>query len=455
MNPRSLAYSDSSRSTIVQALCSDLLDRDVNLNISEADEMLRFFLFSQANTFDQAVALYLDSGRRIWSTLRQIISWRFGSLDWGGRILDFASGYGRVTRHIVNDVPKERVWISDIYAEGVAFQQRELGVQGILSTTDPADFQCDLTFDCILVSSLFTHLPRSSFEAWLGRLGSLLTPKGLLLFSVHDISLRPPGGAQASPEGIAFQEQSESSSLQTKDYGTSWVTEEFVRRAAQSAVGPYPVLRFPRGLANYQDLFVLVKGDLDSPPSDLRIEREADGFLEHCSRVGKRQLHLSGWLADRVAGKPPQEVRIWIDDVLVASCRDLQPRPSASEAFASDPTDVVGWQITVEIPAASEPESAHLRIRALSIAGEELALCSGSVVRACLRTAQLDAVMLQGELTRREAAYREELARQSRMYESRLDELTRRLHAVYASRFWKARNLWFGFKRAVGLTDET
>ncbi len=263
MDPRSLAYSNSSHSTIVQALCRDLLDHDVNLNISEADEMLRFFLFSQANTFDQAVALYLDSGRRIWSTLRQIIAWRFGSLEWGGRVLDFASGYGRVTRHIIHDIPKDRVWASDIYAEGVAFQQRELGVQGIVSTTDPADFQCDVAFDCILVSSLFTHLPRASFMAWLGRLASLLTPKGLLLFSVHDISLRPE--EPAPPEGIVFQEQSESSSLDTKDYGTSWVTEAFVRAAAQEAVGPDPLLRLPRGLANYQDLYVLVKGEARFP----------------------------------------------------------------------------------------------------------------------------------------------------------------------------------------------
>ncbi len=196
------------------------------------------------------------------------------------------------------------------------------------------------------------------------------------------------------------------------------------------------------------------KERLDSPPSDLEIEREADGFLEHCSWVEKRRLHLSGWLADRVLGKPPQEVRIRIDDVLVASCRDLQPRPSASEAFAGDPTEVVGWEITVDLPVTSKPESARLCVRALSIAGEELALYSGTVVRACLRTAQLDTVRLQGELAHREAAYREELSRQSNLYEGRLEELRRQLSAVHASRFWKARNIWFGFKRAVGLTDE-
>src|SRR3712207_7519003 len=47
------------------------------------------------------------------------------------------------------------------YAEGVAFQEREFGVHGIVSTTVPDQFPCDVDFDCILVSSLFTHLPRS------------------------------------------------------------------------------------------------------------------------------------------------------------------------------------------------------------------------------------------------------------------------------------------------------
>jgi hypothetical protein len=37
---------------------------------------------------------------------------------------------------------------------------------------------------------------------------------------------------------------------------------------------------------------------------------------------------------------------------------------------------------------------------------------------------------------------------------ARNEELARRLQAVEASRFWKARNLWFRFKRAVGLTRE-
>ena len=67
--PESLAYSSSSYSLIVQAMCRDLIDRGVSLNVSAADEMLMFFQYSQGYRLEQAVSIYLDSGRRIWSTL--------------------------------------------------------------------------------------------------------------------------------------------------------------------------------------------------------------------------------------------------------------------------------------------------------------------------------------------------------------------------------------------------
>jgi SAM-dependent methyltransferase len=459
MIPESLAYCNSSDSVLVQALCRDLISRDINLNLSQADEMLLFFMYAQGHGLEQSVAMYLESGRRIWATQRQIIAWKFGSLEWGGRALDFASGYGRVTRHIVAEIPKELVWVADIYSEGVAFQEREFGVHGLVSTTDPAAFQCDLSFDCVLVSSLFTHLPKQSFLNWLRRLGSLLTPAGMLLFSVHDISLLP-SGAPLPLEGIVFEELSESGSLDQRDYGTSWVTEEFVRAAVREAIGRCPVFRIPRGLASFQDLYVVLReegADKDRVFSGLEVEREADGFLEHCSWIGSRGLRLSGWLADRVTGHPPQEVRIRIDDVLVASCRDFQPRPAVGKIFASDPVEVVGWQATVDLPAASDPDIARISIRPVSSDGQELSLYSGSVVGACLQTAQLNTVLLQNELAQRDKVQSQELARYDALLaESRAETagLGARLNAMEASRFWKARNLWFGFKRAVGLTQE-
>lgn len=462
MNPEDLAYSNAHHSLVVQALCRDLLAKGISLDIHPADEMLGFFHHVQGRDLEQAVAMYLDSGRLIWEVERQILAWRFGPPPWKRRILDFASGFGRVTRHMVTEVDREDVWVSDIYADGVAFQEQYLGVHGMVSTTEPERFTCDLTFDAVLVSSLFTHLPEARFVGWLQRLGSLVAPGGLLLFSVHDLSLRRDGEGDAAA-GILFQEISESGSLETSDYGTSWVSEEFVRGAVERAIGPCPVLRIPRGLASFQDLYVVVKeSGATAAFASLRIEREADGFLEHCSIAGQRSLRLSGWIADRVMRQPPQEVRIRIDGQDVLSCRDLEPRPDVGRTFPDDPTNIVGWQAVVELPrTAGGIESAELGVHAVYPAGETRSLYSGSVAAACLRSAQLDTAILQRELARRDAEHRRELERRDAEHagqlagrQEQIDALARRTRAMEASRFWKARNLWFRFKRAAGLTTE-
>jgi hypothetical protein len=197
--------------------------------------------------------------------------------------------------------------------------------------------------------------------------------------------------------------------------------------------------------------------------ASLRIEREADGFLEHCSLDGRRRnLRLSGWAADRVTGQPPREARIRLDGQDVLSCRDFIPRPDVARTFTADPVDVVGWQATLEIPqATAEIGATELGVYAVSQAGEEMRLYSGSIAEACLRSAQLDAAILQRELARREAEHRQALERREAAHASQMAgrqkqiaALTRRVQAMGASRFWKARNLWFRFKRAVGLTQE-
>jgi SAM-dependent methyltransferase len=447
-----LRPSDLAGSLVVRALCRDVLARGVPLAISTADEMLHFFQFAQGNDLERAVALYLDSGRRIWETLRQILAWKFGELaagPWDGRVLDFASGYGRISRHLVAEIPPERVWVADVYAEGVAFQQEQLGVHGLVSATDPERWECPVAFDAILVSSLFTHLPERRFLAWLRRLGERLNPGGLLLFSVHDLSLRPE---PAPPAGFVFEARSESGSLDPQEYGSTWVGEAFVRAAVAAAVGPFPVLRIPRGLASFQDLYVVRKEAAASPFAGLRVAREADGFLEHCSWDGMRSLRLSGWAADRVTGVPPREIRIAIDGASVATCRDLEPRPAVAQAFASDPMEVVGWQAMVALPEGADLDAARLAVRPLASSGEEITLYDGTIAAACLRSAQLDVLILQQEMAQREAGHREAMvAKDSRLAElaAQADEVERRLQGMEASRFWKAREVWWRLRRRV------
>jgi SAM-dependent methyltransferase len=453
MSPERLAYSDAeSESQLVLAMCRDLVAGGVNFDVHVDDEMLIFFLYTQCYSFEQALAAYFDSGRQIWTTVRQILSWRFGSPRACGRFLDFASGYGRLTRHIVAELPQESVWVSDIYAEGVAFQERTFGVKGIVSASDPQDLRCETDFDCILVSSLFTHLPAARFSGWLRRLGAALTPGGMLLFSVHDLSLWREGPPPAS--GIAFSPRSESGSLSTEEYGTAWVSEEYVRSAVRAALGDCAVHRIPRGLANIQDLYVVIAdADLAATAAttafaELRLQPALVGFVEHCSRIGRRGCRLSGW----VACPSLQEVRVRIDGALAAASRAFEPRDSLP--FLADP--IAGWQLTVELPPGP-PDSAVLTVSALAGDGSELELYSDSVLGALLRSSQLDLFTLRSRI-QQEAHRQEALVRDLHAtivgLGARLEELSRQVRGMEASRFWKLRNLWFRCKRLARLTTE-
>jgi SAM-dependent methyltransferase len=453
MSPERLAYSDAeSSSLLVQALCRDLVAGGVNFDVHVDDEMLHFFLYTQGYPFEQALAAYFDSGRQIWKTVRQILSWRFGSPRACGRFLDFASGYGRVTRHIVAELPRESVWVSDVYAEGVAFQERTFGVKGIVSTSDPEDLWLETSFDCILVSSLFTHLPAARFSGWLRRLGAGLSPRGMLLFSVHDLSSRRDGPPPAS--GIAFSPTSESGSLSTQEYGTAWVSEEYVRSAVKATLGDCAVHRIPGGLANIQDLYVVIAdADLGATAAStafagLRVQPGLAGFVEHCSRFAQRRLHLSGW----VTGPSLQEVRVRIDGDLVAASRALEPRDGLP--YLSDP--IAGWQLTTErLPGPAD--SATLSVSALAGDGSELELYSDSLLGALLRSSQFDLVTLHSRL-QQEANLRAklvgDLTGQIDALNRRIDELSRQVRGMEASRFWKLRNYWFRFKRLARLTDQ-
>ena len=66
------------------------------------------------------------------------------------------------------------------------------------------------------------------FKKWLGKLYSFLAPKGLLVFSVHDQAVLPSDIAMPVT-GFFFQPHSESRSLDKNQYGSTWVTEDFVR----------------------------------------------------------------------------------------------------------------------------------------------------------------------------------------------------------------------------------
>ena len=259
-----------------------------------------------------AVSQYFNVALQQHHTAQQLLRQVFPD-DWHRRkVLDFACGYGRHVRFLVLAHPPAQVWASEIQQDAVAYVAHEFGVHGLASQVDPEQFVTPYRFDFIWVASLFSHLPEARFHGWLKRLIELLAPGGVLCFSVHDVSVAPPN-VDIPGSGIAFFRMSEIDELDRDVYGTTYVTPEFVRKAANGAAGDScACLRFPRALANQQDLYVVTK---ESNPvlQRLSLRKGAWGWADIVKLSRNGELNVIGWAASLDHGRLGV-VEIRIDD---------------------------------------------------------------------------------------------------------------------------------------------
>lgn len=286
-----------------------------NFVIDNQDEMYLFALQNQGSA-ERALIRYYFNGVRIFDGVKQVVNWHFGGFNQISAFLDFASGYGRSTRFFIQEIPSKKVWISDIYTEGVKFQVEQFGVNGIVSTSQPQDYICSQSFDCILACSFFSHLPKATFADWLRVLYDLLNPNGLLLFSVHDRSLLPSHLMIPSSD-LLFCLNSESRTLDLGEYGTSYVGEQFVANTIAEISNHQAVYhRIPQGICRYQDLYILAKNS-ETDFSDFRYYHHPIGKIEQCHLTADGVLNLGGWVSEINRGGKVSEILVYLNSQLV------------------------------------------------------------------------------------------------------------------------------------------
>lgn len=446
----SLAHHPDDMSPSVAALLTDLEigPGSLDVAIDDRDEMLAFLIEGMEGDRDRALFTYFHSGLSIADGLLQVLRWRFGGRPI--QVLDFASGYGRVTRFLVRELPPESVWVSDVYEDGLRFQRERFGVHTVPSTVRPEDFVLDETFDAVLVTSLFTHLPEARFVDWLRVLCGRLRPGGVLAFSTHHPSLLEP--CPDLPEsGLLFRDNSESTSLDPSDYGSTWVTEAFVRDALARVAPGCSVLRLARGICNYQDLYIAIMRDKLEPDVDfsgLDYTGEPHLFLEHCSHSGIDNLRMQGWAAVRTGTL--ETVEVLLDGKVLATFPIDQDRPAVAALLGDDRYRRSGWGGMCPLPAGLSRFSAVLLIRMRDSRGVLHPVRAGSIDSLILEAVRNDLRAVEKKLV--ETGWElEDLRGYAR---ATIDGLRDKIAAMEKSGFWKGRMAWFRLKRALRLTDE-
>ena len=240
---------------------------------------------------------YVESTLRIFDVYRQLIDGLLGGFANVRSTLDFGSGYGRLTRSLVQHLPRERIWVSDLYPGAMAWQKQMFGVNALASVKDPDRFALDRTFSVVFAGSVFSHLPDALFQRWSQVLYRLTAADGILVFSVHGDALLP-AGERMGPEGLRYLAFSESSSLGSDVYGMTYVNEDYVdatlARLDQSRRVQFR--RFPKGLYENQDLYVVAGPSVDLGDFALRISPM--GGFEHMAVTGEGEVGFLGWAID-------------------------------------------------------------------------------------------------------------------------------------------------------------
>ncbi|MFN7960634.1 MAG: class I SAM-dependent methyltransferase [Thermoanaerobaculia bacterium] len=408
--------------------------------LSRADEMLDFSRGLYTGAMGLGLVEYFRSGLLAHQTLCRLLAWRFGSVAATPSLLDFASGFGRTTRFLVRELAPERIAITEIKADAVEFQRQRFGVQAYLTTTSPESLPEDRQFGAVFAASFFTHLPERTFRPWLERLYRLVDDGCLFLFSTMGKELLP-AGTSLPPSGIHFERVSESAVLSLDDYGTAWVSEDFVRGAlAEISGGKATVAHLPRGLWHFQDLYVVVKGPADL--AGLPRERGPMGYVEACGLEDSGAvLRLIGWTADPSSPEVPR-VEATLNGGPAGSA-ELGPRRTDTASVGLAEARSFEVRLRAE-RGLFEPDDVVL-VKAIDRGGRELVLMAAAVETIVLYTKNDTA--LAGRMARLEA----ELDGLRDASAKEIARLRARIAWMEASRFWRLRETWTAWKRRLGL----
>ncbi len=205
----------------------------INAAIHPRDEIFQYFAGheSAGNPFRE----YLSDGWRSMVELMTILERVNRPLLQLNSVLEFAAGFGRFTRHLAKAIPG-KLTCSDVQAGSVDFLKASFGVDGFYSSHEPDALLFPAQYDLVFALSMFTHVPLEMWGPWLRCLWRGVAPGGLLIVSIHNEDAAKKMGVVFSARGDHFIRSSESTSLDSAVYGTTFTTAQCALHAVQDAL---------------------------------------------------------------------------------------------------------------------------------------------------------------------------------------------------------------------------
>ena len=186
-----------------------------------------------------------------------------------GSVFELGCGTARLLRHfrciegvklVGSDVNPEMVEWCQANLSGMEFYHNEL--------SPPLDFAEDNSFDLMLASSVFTHIPLETQEPWLAEMQRILRPGGIFICSVlgqfHASTLLNEQEMQSlnSQGNLTLTSDDSQATYSTKIGGSAWDVFQTRSEVIRVFGSYFQIVDYIPGV---QDFLVLHKPDLKAP----------------------------------------------------------------------------------------------------------------------------------------------------------------------------------------------
>lgn len=232
-------------------------------DIHRDDMIFRFVMkFPGFRTNAEAVKYYFYDGANSARKLSKLLFSELGLKRTANTsLLEFASGYGCVTRHLYSQLAPLAITSCDIHEAACTFIEGVIGVKSILSATKPEELGVESnSFDVVFALSFFSHMPGRTWGRWLKSLFDKVKPGGHLIFTTHGMTTWANTGKPSIPDdGLWFVPSSEQKDLDVSDYGSTIVTPEYVKRVVADVLRQNALRMIEADWWGHQDLYIIAK----------------------------------------------------------------------------------------------------------------------------------------------------------------------------------------------------